>query len=49
MQEQKKTVKEYKEHFTHWMKKDLSNFREKSKVKQIKSSYGNQRIRNRQL
>jgi hypothetical protein len=30
MQEQKKTVKEYKEHFTHWMKKqDLSNFREK--------------------
>ena len=28
MQEQKKTVKEYKEHFTHWMKKqDLSNFR----------------------
>jgi hypothetical protein len=37
MQEQKKTVKEYKEHFTHWMKKqDLSNFREKvSKVKQI--------------
>jgi hypothetical protein len=37
MQEQKKTVKEYKEHFTHWMKKqDLSNFREKSR-KQIKS------------
>jgi hypothetical protein len=32
MQEQKKTVKEYKEHFTHWMKKqDLSNFREKVK------------------
>lgn len=28
MQEQKKTLKEYKEHFTHWMKKqDLSNFR----------------------
>ena len=27
MQEQKKTLKEYKEHFTHWMKKqDLSNF-----------------------
>jgi hypothetical protein len=38
MQEQKKTVKEYKEHFTHWMKKqDLSNFRESSEVKQIKS------------
>jgi hypothetical protein len=38
MQEQKKTVKEYKEHFTHWMKKqDLSNFREKvrSKTNQI--------------
>lgn len=31
MQEQKKTVKEYKEHFTHWFKKqDLSNFRIKS-------------------
>lgn len=31
MQEQKKTVKEYKEHFTHWFKKqDLSNFRVKS-------------------
>jgi len=30
MQEQKKTLKEYKEHFTHWMKKqDLSNFRVK--------------------
>lgn len=30
MQEQKKTLKEYKEHFTNWMKKqDLSNFREK--------------------
>jgi hypothetical protein len=28
MEEQKKTVKEYKEHFTHWFKKqDLSNFR----------------------
>lgn len=31
MEEQKKTVKEYKEHFTHWFKKqDLSNFRIKS-------------------
>lgn len=31
MQEQKKTVKEYKEHFTHWFKKqDLSSFRIKS-------------------
>jgi hypothetical protein len=31
MEEQKRTVKEYKEHFTHWMKKqDLSNFRVKS-------------------
>lgn len=30
MQEQKKTLKEYKEHFTHWFKKqDLSNFRQK--------------------
>lgn len=30
MEEQKKTVKEYKEHFTHWFKKqDLSNFRVK--------------------
>lgn len=30
MEEQKKTVKEYKEHFTHWFKKqDLSNFRTK--------------------
>jgi hypothetical protein len=34
MQEQKKTVKEYKEHFTYWFKKqDLSNFREKIKGK----------------
>lgn len=31
MQEQKKTLKEYKEHFTHWFKKqDLSEFRIKS-------------------
>lgn len=31
MQEQKTTLKEYKEHFTHWFKKqDLSNFRIKS-------------------
>ena len=31
MEEQKKTAKEYKEHFTHWFKKqDLSNFRVKS-------------------
>jgi len=31
MQEQKKTLKEYKEHFTHWFKKqDLSKFRIKS-------------------
>jgi len=31
MQEQKKTIKEFKEHFTHWFKKqDLSNFRIKS-------------------
>ena len=31
MQEQKLTLKEYKEHFTHWFKKqDLSNFRIKS-------------------
>lgn len=30
MEEQKKTVKQYKEHFTHWFKKqDLSNFRTK--------------------
>jgi len=30
MQEQKKTLKEYKEHFTHWIKKqNLSNFRVK--------------------
>ena len=30
MQEQKKDLKEYKEHFTHWIKKqDLSNFRVK--------------------
>lgn len=30
MQEQKKTLKEYKEHFTHWFKKqDLSSFRVK--------------------
>jgi hypothetical protein len=49
MQEQKKTVKEYKEHFTHWMKKqDLSNFREKVSKNKSNLSYGN-RIRNRQL
>jgi len=31
MEEQKKTLKEYKEHFTHWFKKqDLSEFRAKS-------------------
>jgi len=31
MEEQKKTLKEYKEHFTHWFKKqDLSNFRTKA-------------------
>lgn len=31
MQEQKKTLKEYKEHFTHWFKKqNLSDFRVKS-------------------
>jgi len=34
MEEQKKSLKEYKEHFTHWFKKqDLSAFR-------IKSSFG---------
>jgi hypothetical protein len=31
MEEQKETLKEYKEHFTHWLKKqDLSNFRVQS-------------------